>query len=228
MGKKDGKSGEPPRPRGWRARGRAANVTAVCCGVYICLWLLCGAGMLVFDRAAPTVELLPQQAAFVGAEAAGGAKDGAYATTSEDAQMLLTFARAPVRRVLLEAEFALPPGELDAYYGFLGGVRRTFARPVESGYAYTLAPKRYEALRVDLGTVPGNTVEIGRVVLNPRVPAWRYFVPDARGIAAAVALPALASAVICYIMEGAALLKKRRGPRAESRQPSQGDKPDAE
>ncbi len=227
MGKKDGKPEESSGPRGWRAWGRAAKVTALCYGVSICLWLLCGVGTLAFDRAAPVVELLPQQAAFVGAEAAGGADDSAYVTTSDDAQMLLSFARVPVRRVLLEAEFALPPGELDAYYGFLGGMHRAFARPVESGYAYTLTPKRYEALRVDLGTMPGNTVEIGRVVLNPRVPAWRYFLPDARGIAAAVVLPALASAVICYIMEGAALLKKRRGPRAESRQPSQGEKPDA-
>ncbi len=186
---------------------RTAKTTFVCYLAAACLWLLAGIAAFAFDFFSPHLLIPVQDLTLVDAALT---VDGAYVTTTADAQARADFARMPVRRVRLVATFAKSPDEMDLYYGFLGGVRRAFGRPVDGGYEYLLPPKAYESLRVDLGTLPNNTVSITGVELNPPLPFWQYFFRDFRAAAAFLLLPALASSLICTIMEMIGYFRKRK------------------
>lgn len=210
---------------------RPARLWLCLCTAYAVLWLLHGAYGLACSRLMPLVEL-DAAALGVGGVAVEGMESpvpGQYKTTTGDPLLViwpdaLPGAPVPVRQVQMYATFSQHPHEMELFYSRKQGQgfsirKRVVGAPQDDGsYLYTLLPGRVRSLRIDLGSIVGNDVAISRLVLNPRLPALRYFTPTLRTFAGLAVLPALACCCIYTIIE---LFEASRRLRAKRRQAAQ-------
>lgn len=99
-----------------------------------------------------------------------------------DAQLLLTPGQ-PVRRLRLVAEYGAGSHERDLYYHLPGGGYSARLRvwPVRTadgaGWVYTVPRWAGQNVRLDLVDTAPVTVRVTAIVLNERLPWYRYFIP---------------------------------------------------
>lgn len=176
-----------------------------CYAAALALWLALALADCIGDGLRAEAVLDPGAAAPVNMDDLGG---GAYVTQNTDPQLIFENLNADVRVVRLCIEIDQPPGEMELFYTRQGAgfsVRqRVIGVPQDDGsYLYFLPAGRVAGLRLDPGFQSGAALAIRAVVLNPRLPMAHYLWPGLRGLAALAVLPALASAVIYTIIEGA-------------------------
>lgn len=174
----------------------------LCYAAYLVLWLAQGLLWFGFDRLFTTPALLaPSMAQTQELQPV----PGGLQSTGYDPQLIFTGGLGRVRRVVLVGSFDTVPGEVDLYYTRAAGdgfspQKRVWGRLQSNGYAFNLPPGGVAALRIDPGNLPGVTLTLEGVWLNPRQPFWQYFAFSLRGVLAFLVLPALAYCVIYTII----------------------------
>lgn len=121
-------------------------------------------------------------------------------STTGDAQLLLSPGTL-VRRLRLVARYQGDGGEKDLYYhlpgfGYTPLLRVWPASQPDGSWLYTLPRFAGQGLRLDLADSAGVRLELEAIVLNERLPAWRYFVPSAWQLFWLAALPGLAGCAV--------------------------------
>lgn len=182
-------------------------------GVALILWLAFCAARLAIDRSYETVVLDAAAAEAVGLEPQGG---NVWVSVTDDPQFVFENLGHKIRAVEVEMRFAKHPGEMALYYakepgqGFSAQKRAIGVPGDPESYRYTLAPGRYEVLRIDPGMQADNTIEVLSITLNPQRPAGWYFTPSLREGLALALLPALAYCAFSTIIEGVNRLSNAR------------------
>ena len=92
-------------------------------------------------------------------------------------------------------------GEKDLYYhlpgfGYTPLLRVWPASQPDGSWLYTLPRFAGQGLRLDLADSAGVRLELEAIVLNERLPAWRYFVPSVWQLFWLAALPGLAGCAV--------------------------------
>ena len=121
-------------------------------------------------------------------------------STTGDAQLLLSPGTL-VRRLRLVARYQGDGGEKDLYYhlpgfGYTPLLRVWPASQPDGSWLYTLPRFAGQGLRLDLADSAGVRLELEAIVLNERLPAWRYFVPSVWQLFWLAALPGLAGCAV--------------------------------
>lgn len=187
----------------WRAACRRPFRALYALGV--CLLALALAGNFALDQLLYAAGLLKEktvtpenagQYVLVNMENTGDT----LVSTTGDAQLLLSPGTL-VRRLRLVAQYQGDGGEKDLYYhlpgfGYTPLLRVWPASQPDGSWLYTLPRFAGQGLRLDLADSAGVRLELEAIVLNERLPAWRYFVPSAWQLFWLAALPGLAGCAV--------------------------------
>ncbi len=187
----------------WRAACRRPFRALYALGV--CLLALALAGNFALDQLLYAAGLLKEktvtpenagQYVLVNMENTGDT----LVSTTGDAQLLLSPGTL-VRRLRLVARYQGDGGEKDLYYhlpgfGYTPLLRVWPASQPDGSWLYTLPRFAGQGLRLDLADSAGVHLELEAIVLNERLPAWRYFVPSAWQLFWLAALPGLAGCAV--------------------------------
>ena len=187
----------------WRAACRRPFRALYALGV--CLLALALAGNFALDQLLYAAGLLKEktvtpenagQYVLVNMENTGDT----LVSTTGDAQLLLSPGTL-VRRLRLVARYQGDGGEKDLYYhlpgfGYTPLLRVWPASQPNGSWLYTLPRFAGQGLRLDLADSAGVRLELEAIVLNERLPAWRYFVPSAWQLFWLAALPGLAGCAV--------------------------------
>lgn len=187
----------------WRAARRRPFRALYALGV--CLLALALAGNFALDQLLYAAGLLKEktvtpenagQYVLVNMENTGDT----LVSTTGDAQLLLSPGTL-VRRLRLVARYQGDGGEKDLYYhlpgfGYTPLLRVWPASQPDGSWLYTLPRFAGQGLRLDLADSAGVRLELEAIVLNERLPAWRYFVPGAWQLFWLAALPGLAGCAV--------------------------------
>ncbi|HJA26593.1 MAG TPA: hypothetical protein H9795_11095 [Candidatus Fournierella merdigallinarum] len=187
----------------WRAACRRPFRALYALGV--CLLALALAGNFALDQLLYAAGLLKEktvtpenagQYVLVNMENTGDT----LVSTTGDAQLLLSPGTL-VRRLRLVARYQGDGGEKDLYYhlpgfGYTPLLRVWPASQPDGSWLYTLPRFAGQGLRLDLADSAGVRLELEAIVLNERLPAWRYFVPSAWQLFWLAALPGLAGCAV--------------------------------
>ncbi len=136
-----------------------------------------------------------------------------------DAQLLLQPGQR-VRTLRLAAQY--PAGlscEMDLYWHLPGG-GYTAARRIwptvcadGAGWNYTLPWLAGQNLRLDLADQGGAAVTLSAVVLNERIPWYRYFIPTGSQLLALAAVPGLLACMAALLRDTAEFFGRKRKER---------------
>ena len=187
----------------WRAACRRPFRALYALGV--CLLALALAGNFALDQLLYAAGLLKEktvtpenagQYVLVNMENTGDT----LVSTTGDAQLLLSPGTL-VRRLRLVARYQGDGGEKDLYYhlpgfGYTPLLRVWPASQPDGSWLYTLPRFAGQGLRLDLADSAGVRLELEAIVLNERLPAWRYFVPSVWQLFWLAALPGLAGCAV--------------------------------
>ncbi len=66
---------------------------------------------------------------------------------------------------------------------------------------YVLPQQSLTALRLDIGSIAGESFVFEQINLNPKIPFWAYFVPSTTQVVLGVVLPLLFYAVLLFIID---------------------------
>lgn len=145
---------------------------------------------------------------------------GRYITEDSDPKLIFTGLDTSTRYVRLQATFSTNPHEMDLYYTTapeedFSVKKRAIGAPQEDGsYLYTLPPfTTVHNLRLDLGTVADNHIDIKSILLNASLPLSHFLAPNLRTVAGFAAVPTLALCAIYTIIEWYLAAQKWRARR---------------
>lgn len=138
-------------------------------------------------------------------------QNGTLYTTGEDPQMLLKDPSRKADSLQINFTFSKPPMALLAFYAKPGqghSVRR-MVYPNENG-VFLFPPFGAQILRIDPGTVAGNTIQVHSILLNPPRAWHTFFIPTAGEWALLLLLPGFAASALLLLQQGKSFLRARK------------------
>jgi hypothetical protein len=171
-----------------RLKALLALPTPLLCGIAAAvLWLVCAAGLLLFDTLCYATGRITQQTvtlqdtALYTLDQLEFADAETLVSTEGDSKLFLSPGQ-PVRRLRLEAHYSVADSEMDLYYHLPGRGYSQKLRvwPTQTGageYTYTVPFFAGQGLRLDLCDHSGVRVTAVTIHLNEPLPWYGYFIP---------------------------------------------------
>lgn len=140
-------------------------------------------------------------------------EEGVLHTTGTDPQLVLKDGERHVENVTLEVVYAQPPLMVNVYWAKPGqdySLARIAYPTQNGGKHFLLPPAGGQGLRLDLGSVNGNTIQFISATVNQKRPVWQFYLPSAGEVALLVVAPGLAACFLS-VLAGFGLKPPRHG-----------------
>ena len=130
-------------------------------------------------------------------------EDGTLLSVGGDPQLRLRDTTRRVENVTVDITYRLTPLLVNAFWGdattgeaAYSPRRMAYGSQTQGGLRFLLPPAGGQSLRIDPGTVVGNTIAVNRIVINEKRPFYAFFIPTATQGLVLCALPALVACAI--------------------------------
>lgn len=186
----------------WKSSKR---IVLICYAVFVAVWVLLGTFWYATDNKLEPRHILMQEATLHNLKELPEADW--FISTSEDPQIIIQNVDKTVRQVILVMDNQVGFGEMDLYYtrsaeeDFTPNQRVWGALQEDGSYRYILPLGKVVALRIDPGNHSNAKMNIQGIKLNPSQGFAAYFPITLYTLALFVLVPALASCIICTIIE---------------------------
>lgn len=145
-------------------------------------------------------------------------EDGTLLSVGGDPQLRLRDAARRVENVTVDFSYRLDPVLVNAFWGdpaagdeAYSPRRMAYGQQAEGGLRFLLPAAGGQSLRIDPGTVVGNTITINRIVVNEKRPFYAFFIPTAGQGFMLCVLPALAACTIWLVAGALPRPRKKAG-----------------
>ncbi len=184
------------------------HLLILCYSVYVLFQLVTGVwGMASDSLLRASGKLQAQQLSVEDFQPVNLKEDGnGWRSETPDPQLLYVV-DGYVTSLRIEMEFNAPAGELDLYYTQKPGenfdkYRRVWAVQQQDGsYLYTLPRTKIHMLRLDPGSAENLRISFGDIEINQLASVTRYFDISLHGLFCLVLYPALAAAILQYVLQ---------------------------
>ncbi len=167
---------------------------------------------LVEDRALRAMDKLPTQRWTTADFKLDGMKPTGepetFISTDADPKMVLQTSPVGVRRIDVEVEFSIAPGEFNVFYMPKPGMAeydanfRVWAKKVdETHYVFSLPKTALYGLRMDPGIYAGNRIRFVQIAVNEKQSAFSFFQPSYSWVFYMLFLPALLASAIDFLLQ---------------------------